>query len=267
MQSEERLERILWKVRHDGRVYTARLAEEYGVSEETVRRDIRALVRASKVKRVHGGATGLYPPSSENAYSVRRLRDAEAKRRIGAYAASLIEDGEILALDGGCCNEQLAKELFSKKGLIFVTNFIPAANALNEKFQQNHIEGRTILLGGEMSCENLVSYGTLTEEMVEKFRFTRAFISASALSDSGAMIWNVGEGKISRIMAEHAASVVLLCESAKFSQTSLYQYIDYSSVDMLVTDDAHGIPSETRARLESEGVEVVILKAESETNE
>ena len=264
MQSEERLESILWKVRHDGRVYTARLAEEYGVSEETVRRDIRALVRESKVKRVHGGATCLYPPCSENAYFVRRLRDAEAKRKIGAYASGLIEDGEIIALDGGCCNEQLVRELFNKKELIFVTNFIPAVNALNEKVQQNHIGGRAILLGGEMNSENLVTYGVLTEEMVEKFRFTRAFISASALSDSGAMIWNVGEGKIARIMAEHAANVVLLCESAKFSQTSLYQYIDYSSVDMLVTDDGHDIPSETRTRLESDGVEVVILSMESE---
>ena len=64
MQTVERAERILERVRRDGRVYTVQLAAEYGVSEETIRRDIRALAREGKLKRVHGGATELRLPSS-----------------------------------------------------------------------------------------------------------------------------------------------------------------------------------------------------------
>ena len=60
-------------------------------------------------------------------------------------------------------------------------------------------------------------------------------------------------------MAERASSVVLLCESAKFTRTSLYQYIDYSEVDMLITDDTHEIPRETLTRLQGDGVEVIVL--------
>ena len=264
MALEERANRILWKVQHEGRVHTGRLAEEYGVSEETVRRDIRQLAKEGKLKRVRGGAVCMYPPSSENAYFVRRLKDVDAKCKIGTYAAGLIQDGDIVALDGSCCTEQLAHALFARKNVVFVTNFIPVAGLLGEKIQQKRIQGRVILLGGEVNCENLVACGAIAEEAVAKFCFTWAFISASALSDTGAMIWNIDEGNVSNVMAEHATHVVLLCESAKFSQTSLYQYMDYGVIDMLITDDEHEIPEKTRENLENNGVEVVILKVKED---
>ena len=255
MQTAERVERILERVHRDGRVYTAALAAEYGVSEETIRRDIRALAREGKLKRVHGGATRLQLPSSENAYAVRRLQDAEEKRRIGEYAAGLVGDGDIIAMDDSCCAEQLALALSGQKNLIAVTNFLSAAAALSNGIQQ----GRVVLLGGEMNCENLAACGAITEEEAARYRFTRAFIGASALSENGAMVWNLEEGRVSRRMAERASGVVLLCESAKFTRTSLYQYIDYSEVDMLVTDDTHEIPRETLTQMQADGVEVIVL--------
>ena len=259
MQTVERAERILERVRRDGRVYTVQLAAEYGVSEETIRRDIRALAREGKLKRVHGGATELRLPSSENAYVVRRLLDAEEKRRIGEYAAGLVGDGDIIAMDDSCCAEQLALALSGQQNLIAVTNFLPAAAALSERIQQGRISGRVVLLGGEMNCENLAACGAITEEEAARYRFKRAFIGASALAENGAMVWNLEEGRVSRRMAERASSVVLLCESAKFTRTSLYQYIDYSEVDMLITDDTHEIPRETLTRLQGDGDEVIVL--------
>ena len=259
MQTAERVERILERVHRDGRVYTAALATEYGVSEETIRRDIRALAREGKLKRVHGGATRLQLPSSENAYAVRRLQDAEEKRRIGEYAAGLVGDGDIIAMDDSCCAEQLALALSGQKNLIAVTNFLSAAAALSNGIQQGRIAGRVVLLGGEMNCENLAACGAITEDEAARYRFTRAFIGASALSENGAMVWNLEEGRVSRRMAERASGVVLLCESAKFTRTSLYQYIDYSDVDMLITDDTHEIPRETLTQMQADGVEIIVL--------
>lgn len=257
--AEERRRIILSRAVRDGQVYTAQMAEEFQVAEETIRRDIRALLRTGRVRKVHGGAMLVREPARECPYGLRAQLDQEAKLRIGRHAASLVEDGDVLALDSGGATEQMARALTGVRGITVVTNGLPIVQILTEKLLRGEFTGRVLSLGGQVNCDNRDIVGPMAIQMAHSFRYTRAFLSASALSEQGPMMWTEQEGCVSAAFASQAAQVCLLAESVKFSLDSFYTYLSYDSVHEIVTDASHPVRESVCHALERAGVRLVVL--------
>ena len=262
MLGEQRRQLILDKIRREGQVQTADLAREIGVAEETIRRDIRVMSRENLVRKVHGGATGLLRLDREQPYEQRGQHDARAKQCIGQYAAGLIRDSEIIALDGGGATEWMARSLMGQKNLTLVTNSLPTAMILSGKLSRGEITGRLILLGGQVYSENQITHGALCMESIRRFCFHKAFLGVSALGEQGPMVWEPEEGAASAGFACQAQQTILLAESAKGQRSSLYTFMDYQEVRMLITDGEHELDDGVRRALERAGVERITLETE-----
>lgn len=262
MLGEQRRQIILDKIHREGQVQTADLAQALGVAEETIRRDIRAMSRENLVRKVHGGATALPKLDQEQPYEQRGRHDARAKQLIGRYAAGLVHDAEIIALDGGGATEWAARSLMGQKQLTLVTNSLPVAAVLSGKLSRGEITGRLILLGGQVYPENQTTQGALCLEAIQKFHFHKVFLGVSALGEQGPMVWEPEEGAVSAAFVRQAQQTILLAESAKGRRSSLYTFMDYQTVQMLITDREHELDEGLRRTLERAGVERVTLEME-----
>jgi DeoR/GlpR family transcriptional regulator of sugar metabolism len=114
----------------------------FGVSSETVRRDLAELSRGKKIHKVHGGAIALRRPAREEDYSVRVKQNSEGKRCIGRYAASLLRDGDIVLFDSGATTEEIARSVFGLKDVTFITHSLNVASIFAEKRNAGDFSGR-----------------------------------------------------------------------------------------------------------------------------
>ena len=236
MLAEKRREMILQALAQDGHVQTASLAQTLQVAEETIRRDIMLLSRQGLLRKVHGGASAIPQLQKERPYEQRGKENTLAKQRIGEYAAGLITDGEIVAIDGGGASEWTARSLKGRSGLTIVTNSLRVGEIILDKLRDEEITGRLIMLGGETDPNNRVVVGSLCAQMISRFRFNRAFLGVSALGTRGPMAWNLEEGAVETAFARAAQQTILLTESAKSQRSSLYEFMEYADVQMLITD-------------------------------
>ena len=156
-------------------VAAASLAQEFGVSSDAIRRDLRALAREGACRRVYGGALPLSPASSP--VQVRSGEDAVRKRALAGSAVALLQPGQTIFLDLGSTNVHLAHCLPRGRGLRVVTNSLPAAAAL-----MHRDDLRLIVIGGtvDTAVGGCVDGHALAE--VERFRFDLCFLGACALS-------------------------------------------------------------------------------------
>src|SRR5690349_13435446 len=120
MLTEQRKQLILERLRADGQIVAATLSQELGLSEDTIRRDLRALAAEGLLQRVHGGAL----PASRAllSFSARREIEPEGKRSIARAAAALIQPGQLAFLDGGTTCQQLARALAPELAATVVTH-------------------------------------------------------------------------------------------------------------------------------------------------
>lgn len=264
MLAEKRREMILQALAQEGHVQTASMAQRLQVAEETIRRDILLLSRQGLLRKVHGGASAIPQLQKESPYEQRGKENTLAKRRIGEYAAGLIADGEIIAIDGGGAGEWMARSLKGLTGLTVATNSLRVGEIILDKLRDGEITGRLIMLGGETDPNNRIVVGALCAEMIGKLRFNRAFLGASALGTQGPMLWNMEEGAVETAFARQAQQTILLTESAKGRRSSLYQFLEYSDVQMLITDTDNPLPEELKEALQRACVAVRYVEAGNE---
>ena len=264
MLAEKRREMILQALAQEGHVQTAALAQTLQVAEETIRRDIMLLSRQGLLRKVHGGASAIPQLQKESPYEQRGKENTLAKRRIGEYAAGLIADGEIIAIDGGGAGEWMARSLKGLTGLTVATNSLRVGEIILDKLRDGEITGRLIMLGGETDPNNRIVVGALCAEMIGKFRFNRVFLGASALGSKGPMAWNLEEGAVETAFARQAQQTILLTESAKGRRSSLYQFMEYSDVQMLITDTDNSFNEELRDALQRACVKIRYVEAKNE---
>ncbi|HET8754411.1 MAG TPA: DeoR/GlpR family DNA-binding transcription regulator [Solirubrobacteraceae bacterium] len=231
-----------------GAMHVADLAESFGVSEMTVRRDLRELARAGKLERVRGGAVkaGTEPPFEETA--VERLH---AKDRIGAAAAELVEDGQTVMIDIGTTTLQAARHLHDRQ----ITVVTSSLAVYEELVPDPAIE---LLLPGGIVRRNYRSLvGVIAEDSLRKLRADVLFLGTSAV-DADLGVWDstMVEVPIKRAMIEAAETVALLADRAKFSMAGMVWVTGARSLDTIVTDAP--VPDACTAAAERFGVEVAL---------
>src|SRR5512145_2420835 len=163
MLTAERRREILSRLDRDGKVVASELVAELGVSDDTVRRDLRELAAGGHVQRVHGGAL---PPASNAGSFAQRLQVApEAKAHLAQAALPLLETANVLLLDGGTTALELARRLPPERDCTVVTNSPPVAEALAA-----HPRADVVLIGGRMLKDSLVAVGAQTVESLRQVR-------------------------------------------------------------------------------------------------
>jgi DeoR family fructose operon transcriptional repressor len=251
---EERQHAIASLVAERGRVQVAAVAEEFGVTTETVRRDLALLERAGHVRRVHGGAVpagalALVEPGLGERHGTR----TEQKRKIAAAALDLLPgvDGSLI-LDGGSTTAALADVLPGDRRLYVATNSVPIATRLSVT------AGVALhVLGGRVRGITQTAVGDSTVRALADLRVDVAFLGTNGISAAhGFSTPDEAEAATKRAMVRAAQRSVVLADSSKLGREHLVRFAALEDVDALVTDgDAD--PSAI-AELEQAGIEVVV---------
>lgn len=242
MYSAERRQEIIKLIEQDSRVTVLQLAERFGVSRATIRRNLEELRRVGLLQRTYGGAlaleTGPADPTQarwlERPFLERKATRCEEKGIIGRAAASLIGPGETVFVDGGTTTECLAQSLVDIPGLTVVTYALNIATIL-----AGH-EGLTlVIIGGTLHHRSLAIMGMLATEFINSanLHFDMAFLAASAVSaEGGATNASFEEVPIKRQAAAAARKVVLLADSSKVGQTAGMRILPTERINHLITN-------------------------------
>ncbi|KQT46360.1 hypothetical protein ASG43_12125 [Aureimonas sp. Leaf454] len=227
----ERKQRIRDIVLRDRRVVVAELSQQFGVTDETVRRDLQALEREGLIERTHGGAIARDVEIEDLPYPVRQGINLPAKRRIALSARRLIKDGDAVMIDSSSTAFQLLPHLREHKDLTLITNSV---RILGEPALVDH----TIMsVGGELRQQSMTFVGPLAVQALGRFNADIAFISAKAISmTSGLMDASVADAEIKRAFVRHARQVCLLVDGDKFDGVGLISVCDFEPVAIVVTD-------------------------------
>lgn len=250
----------------DGRVSVSGAAEAFGVTTETVRRDLAVLEQQGIIHRVHGGAVPANSLTlSEPAVAERDLTAAPQKDRIaraaldqlpGSGGARTPEPGGSIVLDGGTTTGRLAALLPLDRPLTVVTNATPIAAIITDR-RSSSSRLELHVLGGRVRPVSQVSVGAAALSALADLRVDVSFIGVNALHlEHGLLTPNHDEAAVKSAMIQAARRVVVLTDSSKFGQQSMVRFGRLDQIDAVVTDD--GI-SDTDARaLEALDIDVVI---------
>ncbi len=239
---EERRNKILEDLKFKDKVYVKVLAEQFGVTMETIRRDLDGLVAEKKVKKIFGGATKVKSTSFELLYNERALYNIDAKRMIAVAAASIIEDNDTIALLGGSTVEQMLQPLLGKRGLFVVTNSLPLSFGLLRCRQEGAFDGRVVMIGGEATSASMATSGFFAEDMLAKIAVNKAFISCAGFAPHNVSTLIEENIRLSQILIEKSTVRILMADSTKMNGNYLYHFAMLQDFDIVVCDQA--IPNE-----------------------
>jgi DeoR family transcriptional regulator of aga operon len=231
----ERRESILDVLHRKGRVMVRELSELTGVSEATVRRDLRVLGRANELDLVHGGAVMRKP--SEQSLASRASRNRESKAVIGQLAGALVADGDLLFLDPGTTCWEMVPTLRTRKTLSVIVNSTRLAMELGENSDFN-----VVLIGGHYRPELMDCFGPLAANAIDEVRGYRAFVGADGLSpEFGVSANDIQTAYLFQHVLRNARETILLADHSKFAAPSLFKICDLDAISVVVTDRDPGL--------------------------
>jgi DeoR/GlpR family transcriptional regulator of sugar metabolism len=233
-------------------VAVADLAERFGVTETTIRRDLDALERDGRVTRTHGGAILAARAVVSFAFADRQRTRSAEKRAIAAAAARRIAPGATVILDTGTTTLELARILPGAAGLKVLTSSLAIAAAL-----QGRPDLELVLLGGTVGRGSPDLGGPLTVENLAAFRADLAFIGADAADRHGLYTDDQRIADVSRAMIGSATKVVLVADSGKFGRTAFVRFATWRTVDAAIVDDGLGAGPRRWLRRQVDDVELV----------
>ncbi|MDX9938426.1 MAG: DeoR/GlpR family DNA-binding transcription regulator [Sphaerochaetaceae bacterium] len=230
--SAKRKQYIQSKLDADQSVQVGKLAQELGVSEMTIRRDLNDLERIGVLRKTHGGAVKDVSRSYEPPFSLRMHESLEEKRMIGREAVRYVNEGDTIAIDSGTTTIELAKELVSFKNLTIVTTSIHIAMIFLD-----HPSITVLLSGGVLRKHEGSLVGSFARSTFNSLYFDTFFVSAAALSEeAGLSDYIIEDATVKRMIMEHAKRTVALVHAEKFGQAAFAQIAPLDEIDVLITD-------------------------------
>lgn len=231
MNVHERRRTILETLRQQSPALVGDLAAALGCSEMTVRRDLDSLERSGGLRRVHGGAVSVSLTAEETPYGIRALEFYEAKARIGAFAATLLADGETVVLDGGTTAMEVARSLLNRRMTVMPL-------ALRPVFELHECPGIKLLLpGGEVRPGELSLTGSLSESSFTQLRFDTFVMGPCGIdSDAGITTHLLAEATVKRGAAQSSQRVIAVADSSKLGRVAFGHVCGLDDIDIVVTD-------------------------------
>ena len=246
----ERLAAIVEILQNQNAATLAELAGELSVSEMTIRRDLNLLAQDNIVKVLHSGAV-LNPGSvGSSRYSLTEAGalKREMKTAIGMRAASLLEEGDIIIIDGGSTTEYLAQSI---PETLQLTVLCWALNILVEVHRRETCS--LMFAGGNLHENSLVFESPEGIELVNRYRANKAFLSASGVSEKlGVTCTNAYEVEMKKAAIRSSLERILLVDSSKFGTIQPAYFADLREITAVVTDS--GIPTEYAEHIRSLGI-------------
>ncbi|WP_298594637.1 DeoR/GlpR family DNA-binding transcription regulator [uncultured Mitsuokella sp.] len=231
MLGAERRQRIMDILGEDGKVYVAKLATEFQVTEETVRRDLEKLECQNLLQRSYGGAVPSEATSADVSFARRSSQNQASKLQIAEAAHSLIHDGDTIMVDSSTTCQMLLNRLAKKQGITVITNSI----RLMYDFRASAF--RMVCTGGNFRASSCSLTGPVATRMLAGYHADDTIISCKAIDLAGGLMEsNDSESEVKEIMMQQARRVILLVDHSKFDKTALVRFGDIGSLSYLITD-------------------------------
>ncbi len=236
MLAIERRQKILDLVFRHRSVQVTDLSKSFGVTEETIRRDLQVLDNGGLLSRTHGGAVAKETEVEDLPYRMRQITNIEAKRRIAALAAKLVHDGNAVMIDSSSTAFEALAELRSHHDLTLITNSVRIAA------EPGATQHTIVSVGGELRKQSMTFVGMLATQAIAQFNADIALISCKAISMAGGVMdASLPDAEVKRAFIAAARKVCLLVDGDKFDGSALTSVCSIDQVDVVVTDRA---PSE-----------------------
>ncbi|MDT0682934.1 DeoR/GlpR family DNA-binding transcription regulator [Roseicyclus sp. F158] len=247
---------ILEIARRDGKVTVDALAQHFGVTFQTIRRDLADLAETGRLERVHGGA--VLPSGVTNiGYEDRRGLHAGAKGAIAAACAAAIPNDCSVFLSIGTSTEAVASRMLAHRNILAVTNNINVA-ALLEKNPDCQI----VVAGGTLRRSDGGLVGDLTTRTIRHFKFDVAVIGCSALDDEGDVLdFDMQEVGVTRTIIDQARRILLVADHSKFLRKAPVRVATLADLDAFFTDRA--LPEAFLRRCADHSVDVHVAGEET----
>ncbi|MEX3636261.1 DeoR/GlpR family DNA-binding transcription regulator [Paraburkholderia sp. BR14320] len=249
MLTTQRKKAILDELARNGQVLAGELSVAFGVSEDTIRRDLRELAAEGRLQRVHGGAL----PASAALASFEQRQDIEtlAKRRIARRAVALIVPGQTVIVDGGTTSALLVQELPADLRATIVTHSPSVATALAA-----HPCVDVILIGGRLYKHSIVAVGAAAMEGISRIHADLYFMGVTGVHPSaGLSTGDFEEAAIKRALAARAAETVVLASASKLNAASRFVIGEITLAQTIVVEKKTS--AELTKPIEAAGVSVV----------
>ena len=249
MLNNERKQLILDILHRDGRVLTKELSEQFEISEDTIRRDLRELDQEGLLQRVHGGALPASPAVAD--FAGREEIFTESKTAIGRAAAQLIKDGQVVILDGGTTCVQIARHLPRNLHATIVTH---SARIVMELIDAPEIE--VILIGGKLFKHSIVSVGAAAIEAISRICADIYFMGVTGVhAEAGLSTGDLEEAYVKHALCRQASETFVLASQEKLGAASQYIVAPLSDVSGLIVEE--GIPEATLQPFRSQGLTII----------
>ena len=247
----ERRNHLLSLLQEKKSITVQEAAVKFQVTEETIRRDLKAMEAQGLLIRTHGGAILADDINTEPPLEIRESTNIKGKDIIGRQAASLVQDGNTLFLDASTSSLYVAKHLKEKKGLTVITN---AERIILELAKCDDIT--LISTGGFLRKKSLSCVGRAAEIAVSSYHADKMFFSSKGFSPQlGAIDSNEQEASIKKLMIQHSSEAFFLCDHTKFNKVGYIVTAQLSDISCLISDSP--LPADWEQEIISQGVEVI----------
>ena len=231
-QLHPRQVRLIEEVRQVGSLSVEVLAERFGVTLQTVRRDVRQLAEAGLLARFHGGVRVPGSTTENIAYRQRQRLNDDAKRRIAKEVALAVPNGCSLIINIGTTTEAIAHELLHHRGLRVITNNLNVAAILSD-----HPDCELIVAGGLVRSRDRAIIGEATVEFVRQFKVDIGLIGISGIEADGTLRdFDYREVKVAKAIIGHSREVWLAADQSKFNRPAMVELARLDQIDALYTD-------------------------------
>lgn len=244
---------ILQMVSEESSVNVSELSRLFGVSEVTIRKDLKILKERKLLVRVHGGAimnAQTSTPEEDHNISFKRLVNAREKEAIGKAAAAHIKEGDTILIDSGTTALEVARHLDRFQDLTIITNSV---NAMMEALKYKRF--KVILLGGTVRESSNSTVGPLAESNLKLFYCDKLFLGVDSFSvDAGLSTPSVEEASTNQVMISRAREVIAVFDSSKVNKRALAFITLPDKINTVITDNR--LPVSVRNQLRSLKVNV-----------
>lgn len=232
MKQSERHARIIEIVNSSGFATIEELAGKFGVTPQTIRRDLKELDNENKIQRFHGGA-GLNSTILNTSYSNRKVAFLKEKQRIAEAVASEIPDHSSIFINIGTTTEAIAQALLNHSNLTIITNNLHVASIMSTKD-----DFTIIIAGGVVRNRDGGVMGEATIDFVSQFKVDYAIIGISGIDDTGDLLdFDYQEVRVSRAIVENSRNIFLAADHSKFGRDAMTRLGNISEAHHVFTSE------------------------------
>jgi DeoR/GlpR family transcriptional regulator of sugar metabolism len=256
LSAQERRALIAQLIADTGRLAVGDLAERFGLTDVSIRRDLGILEEQGRLRRVHGGAVAVTAVRLAGTYATKARESREQKSRIGALAAGLIQRGDIVVFDSGSTVAQVASHvpapLRRANAITAVTNSLPVIEELSG-WEAPHL----ICLGGLYLPDYQAVVGPQTVAELRDLAADIAFIGCDGLTVEGGLTTpHVLVAEVAATMAARSRRVVAVADATKVGRRGFTPIVQLTAVHVLITDEA--ADPEQVERAQELGIDVIL---------